>query len=246
MNFSVSIWVFTCLLSIDVAANSFVQTETNRVKVVSSVWQGFTELDGSGIYFNLLKEVYRDSKFELVLNASEFQRALNLFKGGKADIMVGVLKHEVPNGHFPKWILDTDLPIVGFHLKSKKIQMPKLDQQRIGWMGMYAMAQFFPNLKQPYLFKSRDAAFNMLVANRLDVFLDYAHNANQTFQDRLTYTVIRDSEALYLVFQPTYKGRILAKIYDKQMVKIREEGRLEQIFGESYQRSGLIEFEVKP
>ena len=243
----VGLWliVFT---GMDVAANQLVQTQiqtqTRSVKVVASVWQGFTELDGSGIYFNLLAEVYQESKFELEFNTSEFQRALNLFRQGKADVMVGVLKHEVPNGYFPNWILDTDLPIVGFHLKSNPIIPEQLASYQSGWMGMYGMEQFFPNITDPYLFKSRRAAFNMLVAKRLDVFLDYAHNEDVAYNDFISYATIRPSEVMYLVFQPTYKGKLLAKIYDERMAILRKNDTLKRIFGESYQRSGLIEFEV--
>lgn len=214
----------------------------HKIVISASNWQDFTEEDGDGIYFDLLKTIYSDH--EIVYSVSSFQRALNQFIAHQSDLMVGVYQHEAPGAIFPTWFLDTDLPIIAIFHKNKNFTEKSLKRQSVGWMAQYGLEQFFPQVSQPYKLDSRDTAFRMLLHGRLDIFLDYEHNLTPEIRPQVDFVEVHSSQKLYVAFHNTPKGRHLAEVYDKKMPQLQKSGQLSRIFGVAYQRSGLANFKA--
>ncbi len=71
------------------------------VTVLASKWQHYTNEDGTGIYFDLLRLIYHES--DLSIEITDYHRCLNLFKQEKADILIGVYQSDLPKAHYAQW-----------------------------------------------------------------------------------------------------------------------------------------------
>ena len=213
------------------------------IKITAAYWEDFTNLDESGIYYDIIRAVF--TGYQLKFSTSSFQRAINHFNSGKADIMVGVYKHEIPNAHFPIWPLDKDMPVQVFYRKNKtptSLDVLQQTNQKVGWRAGFGFEQFFPAIQEPYILQDAQTGFRLLQNKRLDFVLDYEHAFQREKWRGISYEQAHIGGVLFLAFQNNEFGKQLAKQYDKMMPKLRANNRLLEIFGDAYYRSGLPEF----
>jgi len=220
-----------------------VKAET--INVVAPHWEDYTNIDGSGIYFELIKHVYSDEL--LSLDVTELPRAKNQFLHNKVDILIGVYKEELPQAYYSNWYLDTDAPVVAFYLQDNKSKINiTLDFKNayIAWMEGFNFEKLFEEKITPYIIKQRKTGFKLLIHKRIDYFIDYKDNITSEYLDLISFVTLIKGKKLYLAFQNNSKGIKLAEHYDKMMVKLRAEGKLELIFGKDYIPSGHKKFQL--
>lgn len=233
------LYYFFLIISTFVFSLSIKADETSSFTVSAANWDGYTDKNGKGIYYELIKAIYDESKISFL--TSTYPRALNQFKLKKSDIMVGVYKHELPLAHYGKWFLDTDMPVYVFYKannNNSKITKDSLKGKQIAWYKGYGFDKFFPNAVSSYEIDNIETGFRLLINERIDYFLDYKHNFNSKYKDTIQYQPIRGVDRLYLAFQDNQKGKMLASIFDKKMLRLKKSGKLKQLFGNDYARSG--------
>jgi ABC-type amino acid transport substrate-binding protein len=222
------------------------KVEAESIQVVAPNWVNYTNKDGSGIYFDVIKHVYPNCNCEFV--TSEFLRAKNQFIQNKADIFVGVLQEELPNALFPKWFLDTDRPIVAFYLNENGISDKStidFKNKSVAWMEGFNFTQVIDPGDRLYRVKQREAGFNLLLAKRVDYFIDYEHNFLNDYREKVSFVVLNNLKKLYIAFQNTAKGKKLAAQYDEKLLELRNDGTLKTIFAQEYEKSKLASFKTK-
>lgn len=222
------------------------EVEAESIQIVAPNWVNYTNKDGSGIYFEVIKHVYPNCNCEFVV--SEFLRAKNQFIQNKADIFVGVLQEELPNALFPKWFLDTDRPIVAFYLNESTVggQLSfDFKDKSIAWMQGFNFTKVVDPGDRLYKVKNREAGFNLLLAKRVDYFIDYEHNFLNDYREKVSFVVLNNFKKLYIAFQNTTKGKRLAEQYDNRLLELRNDGTLKIIFAEEYAKSRLENFNIK-
>ena len=211
------------------------------VTVLASKWQHYTNEDGTGVYFDLLRLIYHES--DLSIEITDYHRCLNLFKQEKADILIGVYQSDLPKAHYAQWPLDKDAPIYAFvHQDSTYHSLASLTNKTIAWQKGYGFDQFFHTIPNPYLVTDLDTGFRLLQGRRIDAFFDYQLNYRPTEHTNITFFKVHDATTLHLAFQNTKRGRLLAKIYDQRMLTLRQSGVLASLFAERYPHSGLEQF----
>lgn len=225
-----------------------VSEEATRPHIVVSAahWKAFTNVDDSGIYYELIDAVY--DEYDIKYQTSTYPRALNQFKSNNADIVVGVYQHELPDAHYANWILDTDLPIHIFYRAEDTL--PENGQidfkgKKVAWRAGYGFDKFFPDLDASYSLDNLESGFKLLANRRIDYVLDYEENFVESYRGRIKHQEVREGEKLYLAFRNSVKGRKLASQFDQKMYKFRENGTLAHIYGEHYARSALASFSAE-
>mgnify|MGYP000029409360 CR=1 FL=1 len=226
-------------------SSTCISEETTRphIAVSAAHWKAFTNIDDSGIYYELIDAVY--DEYDIKYQTSTYPRALNQFKANNADIVVGVYQHELPDAHYANWILDTDLPIHIFYRADETLpenEKVNFKGKKVAWRAGYGFSKFFPDLDASYSLDNIEAGFTLLVNKRIDYVLDYEENFVENYRGRIHHQVIREGEKLYLAFRNSVKGRKLAAQFDRKMSEFRENGTLAHIYGEHYSRSELASF----
>ena len=215
----------------------------DKIKVGADTWMNVTEKDGSGIYFNILKEIYGDENIELKIDS--YHRSLKSFDDQKVDILVGIFREDVKQAILPKWYIDTDDPILVFYRSENKdiANFNNLANLTNSWIRGFHFERFIAETLQPYIVNSAKEGFTLLANKRIDTFIDYLNNVPLPFASKFQHFELLPSRHLYVAFQKNKHGQKLASIYDKKMSELRKSGKLKTLYGQLYEKSQLANFQ---
>ena len=213
--------------------------QAKSIKVGAAFWQEYTNEDGSGVYFDILRQVFPD--YELDISIDSYNRLKHRFNQGDLDLVVGVFREDLPQALYPNWHLDTEYPIVAVFDK-QRFQLTshtQLNGLTVGWLRGYQFDRFLPDVSSPYLTNSLATGFELLNKHRIDVFVDYKYNIPES--KNFDYIEVMPERKIYLAFSKTIYGKQLSQTYDRVMKTLRDNGDLARIFGEEYAHTNFAE-----
>lgn len=215
-----------------------------QLKIGADEWPGFTNANGTGIYFELLQRIYSEKNIGIRIDS--YNRVLNSFNKNEIDIIVGVYREDVQQALIPDWFLDTEYPITAFYnpALTKINNVSDIKNKRISWKRGYHFEKFISDIKDVYLVNEADTGFELLNKNRIDVFIDFPKNIPKKYQQRFISLEVVPSRHIYLAFQKNKQGELLAKQFDEKMADLRSSGELAEIFNNEYIHSDLDNFKT--
>ncbi len=143
-----------------------------EIRVVSETWTRYTQEDGRGVAWDLLRAVYEPAGVRLRIANEPYTRAVGLVLRGEADAWVGAYRGEIDEALYPRWPYDVD-PIAVLSLKDNPPPpLEGLSRFRLSWMRGYAFARYFPTLTPHSELQRRTSALPMLLNHRVDYFID--------------------------------------------------------------------------
>ena len=226
-------WVMAAVLSVACAWGH--AAEPTQVRVVAEVWPGFTNADGSGISWDILRMVFEPAGVKLQSFSEPYTRSIGLVQRGEADAWVGSYRNEIKQGVvYPRWHYDFD-QIVALGLS--RVPVPSMDNLstfRLAWVRGYEYQQYLPNLHRYREVIRRGGILGMLDQGRVDFYLDAVDEVADildTASDPAQYRVTPLTTLnLYLGFTDSERGRALAELFDQRMGELVENGSLRPIF----------------
>lgn len=206
-----------------------------EIRLASEVWQGHSHADGSGLAWDVLRQVFEPEGIELVIQSVPYTRSIGLVQRGEADAWVGSYRNEVDEGVFyPRWHYDVDqISALGL------IELPVPSQATLGefrlvWMRGYEYQRYLPNLTRYREIQRRGGILPMLDYGHADFYIDAQTEVDEVLDgaaDRARYRVTRLIRLpLYLGFADNPRGRALAQLYDRRMAQLVEQGSLRPLF----------------
>lgn len=216
-----------------------------QIIVGADEWIDFTNKDGSGVYFELLKRIYPDD--QLIFQLAPFDDTINAFNDQKVDIVVGAYKDDIPNALYPNWFLDTEYPIVAIY-DPKHISIKKssdIYKLKLSWLKGYKFDRYITSKPKVKVVEKIDEGFTLLEQHNIDAFIDYEYNLTPEEQLKYKTFEIVPSRHVYMTFQHNKAGKALAKTFDEQMLILRDKGELKQLYTEDYTHSKLDDFNPK-
>lgn len=227
MNRYTRILVSVCLFGC--AVQAFAKTVT----VVSAPWAGLTAADGSGVYFDVMREALATENIELLVRVSNWKRAKQMFYAGRADILLADYADTHPRHLYPHWHIDMDPPVLLF-TRSPLTSLRTLSGKTVGWRLGYDFDVLLPVPVVGIEVADEEIGFELLQHGRLDGFVGYQHNMPAKFASVLTSQPLTTARKLYPVLQQDFASRQLAAAFDRGMQRLYDSGRLQQLFGERY------------
>ena len=202
-------------------------------------WPDYAAVDGSGIYFTLIKEIFPDYKIDYKIKP--LNETFNDFKQQKLDIVVGAYKHELNKALYPQWFLDTEYPLLAFYNKKSPniTSASDLISLKPAWLSTYDFAKLIPGKLAPIKVSSVDAGFDLITHNKADFFIDYPYNIPKKLLNKLDSIEILPPQHVYAAFQHNQNGRKLAREFDLKMASLRSTGRLAHLFDKAYAATDL-------
>jgi ABC-type amino acid transport substrate-binding protein len=216
--------------------------DTKPFSIISTPWDKFTSVDGTGLYFDILNSIYGREKY--TFNLVPWKRAQSSFKTGKGDALLGE-SGGFEYCHYPKWPIDADF-FSAFHLKSKVSSWPgvnNLSSYKVIWVRGYEIASLVPGLKPFAEVDDNEQGIKMIIGGRADILIDY----DQDLKDlRLAKKLNADENLvsateisggyLYICFRKGEAMDSQVKQFDEKMTSIQKSGLLSQLFSK-YNRS---------
>lgn len=210
-------------------------TVPTRIRVVSEVWARYTEPDGSGLGWDLVRAVFGPAGVRVEAHSVPYTRAVGLVQRGEMDAWVGSYADEVRSGVlYPRWAYDADQICALGLAEQPEVRLDNLGSFHLAWLRGYAYERYLPNLKHYRVIQRRDGILSMLTLRHADLFID----ARPELEDVLVHA--RDPSAfrvsclttlpLYLGFADTANGKALAHLFDRRMEELVASGELRPIF----------------
>ncbi|HEK1687208.1 TPA: transporter substrate-binding domain-containing protein [Pseudomonas putida] len=205
-----------------------------QVRLVSEEWIDYTNADGSGVAWDVLRKVFEPAGVKVVASSAPYSRAVGLVKRGEADAWVGSYKEENEDNLYPRWHFDMD-HIYALGLASKPVPaLNSVGDYRLAWVRGYDYQNYLPNVKNFREIQRREGILPMLEHDRVDFYIDaetevdyVLHQASKPQDFRRTHIA---ELPLYLAFTHSDQGKALRDLFDQRMEKLVRSGELRSIF----------------
>lgn len=209
-----------------------------EVTAAGPSWETFTNRDGTGLYHELLREVF--GLYGITVNRVYVpsERAYSLVREGRADFMTC---HDKP----VRSLIMARHPMYAntFHAFFRKAAHPgfsgpgDLEHARVVVRIGYYDQSNFPVPVRLKEVTTGESALGMVILGREDYYVDDANFIRQSIA-AATLDFNRDEFAIEPVGRRSYhplfadseRGRTVRDLYDRGMERLRREGRLEPIF----------------
>ena len=210
--------------------------ERKIIVTVGPSWEGFTNRDGSGLYHDILRQVYPEYlKQHLYVPTVQANEMVAI---GRADIKLCETEVESPLmfGGYPMYEN-------GYYALFRRERMgvwrgnDSLSGMKGVWrQGYYSRADFSVNF--PYLeVRSGESALKMVILGRADFYIDDLALINESFAlageefdpDRFDVKLV-GTRKYYPVFLESPRGKRLRTQYDSAMKRLYQEGILQKIY----------------
>ena len=215
-------------------AASPVPVKPSDILLVSEHWIGYTEDDGTGLGWDLMREIFEPAGVKVEQRIEPYTRAVGLVQRGEADAWIAAYKDEVEGTLYSKWHYDTD-EIYTLGLASKPLpSLQTLGKYRLAWVRGYEYQHYLPNVMHFNEVARRDHILPMLEYGRADLYIDakpemdfILAQSSDPQRYRLTYLT---AIPLYLSFADTPRGHALRDLFDVRMGELVHSGKLRPIF----------------
>ncbi len=199
----------------------------------SGLWPTFTEIDGSGKYWRVLKLIFEPVSENLELHAGTFQRAVAGLKEQRFDILMGANLPQVrSDGIQSRNHIDYDRDLYGFTLTEENRQRMlkgELDSP-VCFVAGYTHERYLPASTRYYRAAASLDCFAMLDMKRVGAVITYFENQPDWIDRPYVAHKLRDAEPIFALFQDTPEGRLMRDWFDQRFYELVESGKIADIY----------------
>lgn len=239
---------FLCILG--VTFNSQAQDsigDENTIHLVTPLWDGWTNEDGTGFYFELINLVYEPNHINSQFQVSPFARSIRLVQSKKADAMFSVYKRkdtaDILTSKFP---IDAGTVLVMFDKKREWNGLLSLQDQAVIMPRAYKYDENIPYHFVLMEVNNSTQGMKMFLRGRAPFFITHYEEMLQ-LQDKMTIdidkyrTEVAFRKDLYMGFANTEKGKRLRNIFDQEMPHLIASGKIRALY-EKWELEQFVNF----
>lgn len=202
------------------------------LRVVATINEGYTNEDGTGLYWNIIEEVFKDH-YQIVKTTTHWNKAKNLVSSQLADVLIGVTSKEEDFFTLSSSHIDRSYPLYAIYQSEQfTINTPQdLENLAVAIRKHSSIDNLLPNNIHGYFVDSVYQVDKLISNSRVDIAVAYAFNKNLTSKSKqLTRKVILPKQKLYVGFPKNDKGKMRQKEFDQAMKKALKEDRIAKLF----------------
>ncbi len=216
-----------------------------HVTIVCDEWQNYTNSDGTGAYWEIVKAVFEPLDIKVKTTVYPWKRATYMISQKKADAIVGEYYYSNSSDYlYPDWHISIEDPIVAFFKRGRindwdKNGLKSLAKKRVVWIRGYDFDKVFlaKLFVEKHEVQSVEQGLRLIKKDRVDVFLDYEAHIRPDAK-KLNMNIARDYEVeiaklgnkLFVAFSKTVRSLKLKSIFDRRMKVLVESGEIERIY----------------
>ncbi len=225
---------------------SALSREIKSIQLVCDHWPGYTNQDGTGVYWEVVKAVFESTGIMVKSRTLPWKRAEMMISHQKADAIVGDYYSSELDGKthlYPQWHISVEDPVVTIFKKGRFPQWPTygvlcFDGQTVGWIRGYDFdsQKWWSVNAEIHETNTVHAGLGMLLRDRLDALVDYRSTimaeSKKAGLDITTYEIktVKPGEKLFLKFSNAPRSRELISIFDRRMEELAASGAIEDIY----------------
>ena len=113
------------------------QAQPRHIRIASEVWSDYTEANGEGLGWDILREVFEPLGVTIERCSVPYTRSVGLVQRGEVDAHMGAYRDESPGVLYPHWNYDTD-HIYALGLASNpELSLATIASYRLVWVRGY-------------------------------------------------------------------------------------------------------------
>jgi len=211
--------------------------DTKEIVVATESWHGATNRDGTGLYWDIVEEIYAPLGYKIVKKHTSYSKATEMVQYKNADLWLGSYKDEKKFAQYPKYYFDQDVITALFSTDNIEEWegQETLEGLKVGWIRGYDFDKYlsFDVIKEEI--NERISAFKLLKGSRIDVYLEDKKDLDRGIEkyrfpmEDFVKKVIMQLK-IYPAFAKTKKGQILLKQWDKRMAKLIKTRKFQEIY----------------
>ncbi|MEX5509969.1 substrate-binding periplasmic protein [Pseudomonas paralactis] len=216
---------------------SLAQADTpvpGKIVLASEEWNDYTNKDGSGLAWDLLREVFEPAGVTLQTRSVPYTRSVGLAQRGEVDGCVGTYRDEVSAVLYPRWNFDADHIYALGLATAPTPTLATLGNYRLAWVRGYKYEGYLPHVQRYNQIERRSGILPMLQHGRADFYIDALTEAKYVLSqspDPTQFKLTHIAELpLYVAFADTERGRTLMAVYDQRLASLIKTGELKAIF----------------
>ncbi len=230
--------------------------------VVCDEWEGYTNKDGTGAYWEIVKAVYEPLGIKVKTRVMPWKRAVVTVVNKRADALLGDYYYKDKEGKeylYPKWHISIEDPIVAVFKKGtikdwESRGIKSLAGKRVVWLRGYDFDKTLLNGigVEKHEVTKHIQGIGMVDIGRMDVFLDYrydttpvAKKAGIDLDKHYETKIAKPGDKLFVAFANTGRSKKLIKIFDERITKLAKSGKIAKIYlkwGQSEKKFGEERF----
>ncbi len=229
--------VKACVLLLLSFWGSSVGASVDTIRIVTPHWEGWTNEDGSGFYFDLVNKIFGEQGLKVEWQIVPFKRARVMVTNGVADAMFGVWDETFYSGAIitPEYPVDVGQYAAVFERSFSWQGISSFENQNVAMPLGYMIDQHLPDSFRRISVKDSEMGLRMLLAGRVNLFVSDQDEILAVFKkhsiDRSRYRVEAFSEHnLYMGFSNNSKGEALRSIYDREMAQLVKDETIEGLY----------------
>lgn len=226
------------------------ETGPTRLHLVSEAWEGSSNADGTGLYWDLFRAVFEPAGVAVSFEVMPYARAVQTVLGGEADAWVGSYRDEVEGVLYPAYPHDADIvqAVVkrGLFARTGWQGQQSLKDLHVGWVRGYEYDRYLSIPMKIHELRSRESGLRMVGVGRLDALLEASVEIDSAFDDhRLNpqdfdrFTVLQLN--LYLAFCNRTRSQALMALWDERVEALLQEGRVADLFNKHHWKTWPFE-----
>ncbi len=236
-----------CFFTLGFVYNSSgIAAEVKEMTIVCDEWEGYTNKDGTGAYWEVVKAVFEPAGIKITTIIVPWKRAEYLIKIKEADAIAGDYYYKEMDGKdylYPQWHLSVEDDITALYKNGvienlESLGVKSLSGKEVAWIRGYDYDQ---TLLKDVTVKKKELSdlqngIRMLMVGRIDVIIDYkttivsAAKAGGIDLNDLTFSYIQNGNKLFVAFANTNKAKFLIKVFDERMGMLVQSGEIEAIY----------------
>ncbi len=211
--------------------------QVKEVFVVSEKWDGYTNQDKSGLYFDIVRQVYEPLGIKVKIGIYPYNRTVKMIKEKKADFWLGSFIDEEEFALYPTHYFDIDRITAMFKKdKFKDFKGVKdLKGKSVAWIRGYDYQEEIDVPMNISERNNRKALLKSLKQDRIDFYLDDERNMRDALEknnfNTSSYKLVEILKFnLYPAFRKDKIGEDLLKIWDERLLDMVKDGSLKNLY----------------
>ncbi|AZE57733.1 hypothetical protein C4K03_5616 [Pseudomonas synxantha] len=227
-------WLLIVLCAFAFMAQADQMPVPGKVVLASEQWNDYTNQDGSGLAWDLLRQIFEPAGITLQTRSVPYTRSVGLTQRGEVDGYVGSYRNEASAVLYPQWNFDADHIYALGLATAPTPTLATLGDYRLAWVRGYKYEQYLPSVRRFNQIERRSGILPMLQHGRADFYIDALTEAKYVLsqsQDPALFKLTHIAELpLYIGFADSERGRALMAVYDQRLDSLVKTGELKAIF----------------
>lgn len=221
------------------------EAPVKAVRLVSGDWPGFTNRDGSGLVWDIMRLVFEPAGVTLSYRTEPYTRGVGLVQRGEADAWLGSYADKGFDGVVYGQLTYGIDRIAALSLARQAVpELKAIGRYRLAWVRGYGYQRHLPGVTSFREVERRSGILEMLDRDRADFYIDALPDVEGVLAQSPEPQRYRVTELtgipLYPGFADTEHGRRLAAFYDRRMAALMADGSLRQLY-QRWQQPYLID-----